>query len=428
MANYQLFLLVLLCIFALPVLTWRILGRKNWAPLVVIQILTGILLGPGILGHQFPDLYGHVFASDVIVALNGVALWAVMMFVWIAGIELDLKQAWEKRGETGMVATLGLLVPLAFGTIAGALLLQTGGWQGPNGHEWQVMAGIGMACAVTALPILVLFMENLGILRTDLGQRILRYAALDDIAIWGVLAVVLLNWDVVLRQLGFILVFIPAAIVVRRVIEAAHDQERWLFSMIWLAMCGFAADWAGLHYMVGAFLSGIVLDARWFGTGKIDSFRNTILITVMPVFFLSTGLRTSWEAGGFDVLMAAALLLAAAVSGKLVALAVAGRILGWPKGQASIVGWLLQTKALIMIIFANILLDAGIISSAAFTALLMMAVGSTMLTMPFVAPQLKRLREKLRDESTADALPLPDDPIPTRLPQESHRSRSPLEK
>jgi len=403
MANYQLFLLVLLSIFAIPVLTWKILGKKNWAPLVVIQILTGILLGPGILGHQIPDLYMQVFASDVIVALNGVALWAVMMFVWIAGIELDLKQAWKKRGETGMVATLGLVVPLAFGTIAGALLLQTGGWQGPEGHRWQVMVGIGMACAVTALPILVLFMENLEILRTDLGQRILRYAALDDIAIWGVLALVLLNWDVVLRQLGFVLVFIPASILVRRIIEAAHDQERWLFSMIWLAMCGFAADWAGLHYMVGAFLSGIVLDARWFGTEKIDSFRNTILITVMPVFFLSTGLRTSWEAGGIDVLMAAALLLVAAVCGKLVALTVAGKILGWPKGQASIIGWLLQTKALIMIIFANILLDAGIISSAAFTALLMMAVGSTMLTMPVVTPQLKRFRENLHDENAADA-------------------------
>jgi Kef-type K+ transport system membrane component KefB len=70
----------------------------------------------------------------------------------------------------------------------------------------------------------------------------------------------------------------------------------------------------------------------------------------------------------------------------------AGKILRWPAGEASVIGWLLQTKALIMIIFANILLDKQIISSATFTALLLMAVGSTMLTTPMVSPKLKRMK------------------------------------
>ena len=64
-----------------------------------------------------------------------------------------------------------------------------------------------MACAVTALPILILFMEKLEILRQPIGQRILRYASLDDIAIWGVLALILMDWDRVGRQVGFLLVF-----------------------------------------------------------------------------------------------------------------------------------------------------------------------------------------------------------------------------
>ena len=88
---------------------------------------------------------------------------------------------------------------------------------------------------------------------------------------------------------------------------------------------------------------------------------------------------------------AAALLLIAAVAGKLLGVGLAGRILGWRKGEASLIGWLLQTKALIMIIFANILLDKGVITNTAFTALLLMAVASTMLTVPVVAPMLKRL-------------------------------------
>ncbi len=72
---------------------------------------------------------------------------------------------------------------------------------------------------------------------------------------------------------------------------------------------------------------------------------------------------------------------------------VAGRILKWEPGEASLIGWLLQTKALIMIIFANVLLDKAIITNETFTALLLMAVASTMLTVPVVSPKLARMKE-----------------------------------
>ncbi len=88
--------------------------------------------------------------------------------------------------------------------------------------------------------------------------------------------------------------------------------------------------------------------------------------------------------------LAAGVLLVASVAGKLAGVHLAGRILGWKPGEASIIGWLLQTKALIMIIFANILLDKAIITNETFTALLLMAVASTMLTVPVVAPRLRR--------------------------------------
>jgi Kef-type K+ transport system membrane component KefB len=96
------------------------------------------------------------------------------------------------------------------------------------------------------------------------------------------------------------------------------------------------------------------------------------------------------------VLGVAALLLFASVAGKLMGVRLAGRVLGWAPGEASIIGWLLQTKALIEIIFANILLDKGVITSGTFTALLLMAVASTMLTVPVVSPKLARQRELLR--------------------------------
>jgi len=118
-----------------------------------------------------------------------------------------------------------------------------------------------------------------------------------------------------------------------------------------------------------------------------------VLLAIMPVFFLSTGLRTNWAMGGLVVFMVAAVLLAASVSGKLIGVQLAGKVLKWEKGEASIIGWLLQTKALIMIIFVNILLDKKIITSETFTAMLLMAIASTMLTVPMVAPKLQRMRE-----------------------------------
>nr|WP_179956557.1 cation:proton antiporter [Sphingorhabdus profundilacus] len=389
----EVYLIAMILIFAVPFLIWRLCRTEYYAPLVVVQIICGILLGPGIMGAIFPEYYSFVFRPEVIGALNGVAWWAVMIFVWVAGIELDLSEAWKKRKETGVTAGLALFVPLISGGIAAIILLQTGqGWAGPKGEYWQVVIGIGMACAVTALPILILLMEKLEILREPLGQRILRYASLDDVAIWGVLALILLDWERIGRQGAFLVIFAVAAYLVRQLMLKIRENDRWYVGLIWLALCGFAADWAGLHYMVGAFLSGAVLDAKLFDQKRMDDFRGTILLAIMPVFFLSTGLRTNWDVGGTVVFGAAALLLFASVAGKLAGIHIAGRILKWEKGEASLIGWLLQTKALIMIIFANILLDKGIITNETFTALLLMAVGSTMLTIPLVTPKLRHLK------------------------------------
>ena len=385
----ELFLIAMLIIFSVPYLIWRGLRTEYYAPLVVVQIIAGILLGPGVLGAIFPDAHATVFNPQVIGALNGVAWWAVMIFVFIAGLELDLSQAWKYRIETGVTAGLSLVVPLAFGAVAAIGLLRFPGWAGPGGQEWQVVLGIGMACAVTALPILMLFMEKLEILRQPLGQRILRYASLDDIAIWGVLALILLDWERLGRQAVFVVGFTLAAIAIRALMKRIPEPDRWYVSLIWLAACGFAGDWSGLHFMVGAFLAGVVLDQSWFDRTKMDQFRNHILLAIMPVFFLSTGLRTQWDVGGTAVFLAAGVLLIASVTGKLAGVHLAGRILRWPKGEASVIGWLLQTKALIMIIFANILLDRQVITNDAFTALLLMAVGSTMLTIPMVTQVLK---------------------------------------
>jgi Kef-type K+ transport system membrane component KefB len=265
------------------------------------------------------------------------------------------------------------------------------GWIGAKGQSWQFLLGIGMSCAVTALPILILLMEKLDILRTPIGQRILRYASLDDIAIWAVLALILLDWDRVGRQAAFMIGFTFVAYLFRKIMVKIPEADRWYLILFWLAFIGFWSEWSGLHFMVGAFLAGAACDSHWFDQKKMDFLRHNVLLVLMPVFFLSTGLRTNWGVGGELVFVAAFILLVASVGGKLIGVKIAGYILGWDKRESTIIGWLLQTKALIMIIFANVLLDKQIITSDTFTALLIMAVVSTMLTIPMVSARLMRL-------------------------------------
>ena len=392
MSTSELFLIAMGIIFLVPYLIWRVGRTEYYAPLVVVQIITGIVLGPGMLGALFPGYYNFVFNAAVLQALNGIAWWAVMSFVWIAGLELDLAGVWAHRTESVITAGLALAMPLLLGCVAAFGLVLLGGWIGPKAARWQFVLGIGMACAVTSLPILILFMEKLAILRAPIGQRVLRYASMDDVAIWSVLALILMDWHRIGRQLTFLIAFAIAAMAFRRLMARLPERDRWYVGLIWLLLCGLAADWSGLHFMVGAFLSGAIMESRWFDQKQLDALRQNVLLVIMPVYFLSTGLRTTWAMGGPAVLLAAVALLVASVSGKLLGVKLAGAVLRWQPGESSLVGWLLQTKALIMIIFVNVLLDKGVINATTFTALLLMAIGSTMLTVPMATPRLRKLQ------------------------------------
>lgn len=378
----EIYLVALIAIFGIPYVVWRFFKTDNYAPLFVVQIVCGVLLGPGILGKVAPSLHAEVFTSDTIKMLTGIALWAVVLFVFTAGVEIDLSSAWRYRSETVSTAALAMFVPLALGAVAAVALYPLDGWHGPNASNWQFSLAIGMSCAVTALPILMLLLEKLGILKEDLGIRCLRYASFDDIAIWVALALILLDWNRIIRQGAFIVVYLGAAWLLRRLVHRIPPSERIYVALLWLLVCAFGADWAGLHYMVGGFLAGLVLDRQWINEEGLVQFRKYVLLLMMPIFFLITGLKTDWELGGLSVIGVGVLLFMVQAFGKVLGLSLAGRLLKWPSGQGVTLGWLLQTKGLIEIIFATILMDRGVISSGMFTAILIMAILSTMATFP----------------------------------------------
>lgn len=378
----------MLIIFILPFAIWRYLRTEYFAPMVVVQIFAGIIVGPGVLGSYFKGYYDAIFTSATISNLNGIASWAVMMFVFLAGVELDLRNVWRHRRESGVTAGLALGVPLTLGALVGILLAAHPGWIGQAAQSWQFVLAIGMTCAITSLPILIVFLEKLELLRQPIGQRVLRYASLDDLLIWSVLAVVMMDVDRIEGQLLFLIGFGVLAIFFRKLMIAVGEADRWFYALIWMVGVSFMSEWSGLHFMVGAFMAGVVVDMRWFDQKKMDLLRHYILLIMMPVYFLSTGLKTNWSIGGAAVFVTAAVMLTAAVVGKLVGIRLAGRILKWSESEASIIGWLLQSKSLITIVFGNILLDKGVISNETFTAILLMSLVSTMLTVPVVSSKL----------------------------------------
>lgn len=387
----EVFLISLAIIFLLPYLFWKFFKTDNYMPLVVVQIVSGIILGPGIIGKNFPDFYNTIFTEDNIKVLSGIAWWGVMLFVWTAGVELNLKEAVNKKKDTLITALFALSTPLIFGSILALIISNYPGWMGQSANTWQFIFGIGMATAVTALPILILLMEKLNIFNKELGKRTLRYASLDDILIWAVLAIIIMDWQRVIRQTIFLPIFIILSYLLNKLMfKIKESRDRWAIAMFWVILIGFAADWSGLHYMVGAFLAGLAMKSEWFDKNEMQIFRNNILLILMPVFFLITGLKTNWTVSGILVIFVAIVLLLTQFGSKVLGVLIAGKILKWKKTDALIIGVLLQTKALIEIIFCTVLLDKAIITSQMFTALLIMAVLSTISTMPITRRLIKK--------------------------------------
>jgi Kef-type K+ transport system membrane component KefB len=127
MSTTEIFLIALVIIFSVPYLVWRLAGPTT-TPLVVVQIITGILLGPGVLGLS---------SSTTTISRPGGPgterdrLRAVMVFVWIAGIELDLRAARKHRREPALPPASGM--PLLLAAPGRWSSLATGGWAGPRG-------------------------------------------------------------------------------------------------------------------------------------------------------------------------------------------------------------------------------------------------------------------------------------------------------
>jgi len=385
------FLAISLAIVLLPWLLWRIGAVRRVAPLAVVQILVGVLLGPSCLGQVAPELQVAVFTRPAVAALDGVAGLGVLLYVFITGLHLDATLLRADGRRLGAIAFGSVTAPLLLGAAAGWWMLwSVPGVVGPHGSGSAFIAAVAICIAVTALPVLAAVLQEMGLLGTRIGQTALALAALNDAALWVMLALLLTFAGTQgggLLALGAsalwfgLLVLVVHPLLGR--LDGAGDQAVLVAGVSLAVLSACVSEALGTGYLIGAFAAGAVMPAgcRPALLVRLELVTATVLL---PFFFMSTGLKALIEPGSASFLGLLAVAVAATVGGKLAGTALPARRFGFSWADSLALGAMMQTKGLMEVVVLAVLHDAGLIGGQIFSAMVAMAVVCTVSTAPAV--------------------------------------------
>ncbi len=399
MSADPIFIVQALAILVLPVAVWRFLHLRGAVPLVVVQILVGIALGPTLFGRFAPETYQLFFNPATLTPLWGVASIAVLLFGFVTGLHLDPTDFLGRGRAFALVAGASVAVPTAAGFLGGLWIAarqpgELGGGVGPVGFA----IAIGICIGVTALPVLGAMLREMDLLGQRIGNYALGIAAVNDAALWLLLGGLMTavaggapgNPDMLVSVIGLPIYLAVMVWVVPPLMRRSEDvllrdgrmRERSLAGVCAVALASaMVTQILGLHYIFGAFMAGAVMPHE-LRKPLLDRLQVTTVGVLMPFFFMLTGLRTLIDLGSFGFIEIMLVTTALAIVGKVGGTALAARLTGETWTTSLSLGALVQTKGLMELIVLTILLDRGIIGTNVFSALVLMAVLTTMLAMP----------------------------------------------
>lgn len=373
---------------------WRALGRS--IPIAVIPIIIGLVLAAS---GVIPASWGLPSAIGQDIGWIG-----VLLLAFAAGLETRQEahlpanpgaasQARPRKLRFLASAAVALLLPFCVGTLAAHFYFtRLPGWAAPGGGEWLGSIAIGLCVAVSALPVLIGIVRELGPLHRRLSQLALSIAVIDDAVLWIGLAAVLLaaNGGSLLdgvsgTQVLALMLVAVLALTGTAVKRLRLSPPRWL---VWAALPVLlaAGSWStsqlGLHALLGAYFAGAMVPQAWAKQLPVERIGQFALLALAPLFFGHSGMKIDGEVLGWASLQASVVLLGLAVSAKLAAVLICPPAPQLPRREALAVGALLQCKGLMEIVAATILRDKGLLSEHAFAALVTLAVLSTLLTGP----------------------------------------------
>lgn len=397
------FLVQAMIIIGLPPMLWHYMRVKRIVPLAVIQIVIGIVLGPSCLGRVSPPLFDTLFPPATVNALSTIADLAVILFAFTIGSHLDLS-ALRARGGSFLCISIGAVaVPTLLGVATGWWIsLAFPQTLGAHATRIDFALAIGICVGITALPVLGAILREMDLLGQHIGQLALRAAVVNDAALWILLALLLTYmtqhdrsslaiWRLVGGGTAYILVM---AFAIRPLLARLGgrgqfgDRHLALVSVMAIASAA-ATELLGLHYVLGAFVAGVVVLDNWRSQilARLDVVATTVLL---PFFFITTGLKVQIDpfADEFSTIVVATLI--AALIGKIAGTAIPARLSGERWGDAFALGALMQAKGLVVFVALAVLLDSQVIDLTVFSALVVMAVVNDMLCMPMVRLGLAR--------------------------------------
>ena len=402
MTSSAIFLLQAFVIVAVPVILLRVSGLRGMMPLVVMQIMVGIALGPSVFGRLAPG-YFQIFANPATLSsLSGLATIGVLIFGLISGLHVDPGVFSGNERSFWPVAAANVAAPLMLGAAAGYWILTRHPDELlPGVSPVEFIAAIGICVSMKALPVLAAILGEMGLLGRRIGHLALGVAGANDIALWIMLGALLTAAAAGHAGEGhglppiYLLISVPLYLVLmvwvarpwlgRRLASRMRDGEANTAALIVLSAATIASALAtelmGLHYIIGAFLVGAIMpvDLR---QPILDRLQVMTVALLLPFFFTLTGMRTFIDLGSPILLEVFLLTTAVATIGIIGGTALAARIFGetWSFGLG--LGSLLQAKGLTELIVLTILLDARIVSPRIFAAMILMALVCTALAMP----------------------------------------------
>ena len=362
-----------------PWLLLKITRLEKWIPLPMAQIAFGICLGPSALGSSWPELWTTVFTQPIRTGLDAIQILAITIFAFIAGIELKPKEVIAEQGNAiwGKAFHV-ILVPIVLAGASFILFFDDPVWHNPDVPFWKYAWTMGVATCITAMPMLVVASQNLGIYNTPNFRKLLALVTFDDLLLWLTVAVVVSTGKLAINASIFFAVLFVLYYAWPKILEFAGEQSYPTLTVaLALSMAAFSY-WAGLHYVLGAFFAGMITPRHT--TKWNEGMATQQMFWLMPVFFIWTGLKTSWTLDLSTILLGAVGMFIIAVATKFV-----GVWLAYKDQGIRIVCLktaLLQTKGLMEIFLVTMLLTAGIISVNMFAAVVIMSLISTVVAVP----------------------------------------------
>lgn len=374
--------------------------RRFGQPPVIGEMLAGIVLGPIVFGMLAPEWQRALFAPQSLGALSSLSQLGLILFMFIVGAELRMPEG-AKRQLTGagIVGLLSVILPMLLGLAISPVLHPR---FAPEGVAfWPFALFMAASMAITAFPIMARILKERGMTHSPLGRLSLTSAAIADVLAWIMLAFVVALIGAKQGWTGFVLTLGGTAVMaivmfvfVRPLLAAAMRKHapdgNPSASLLAVLLIGVFASSAatealGLHAVFGAFLFGAALprDNRLLAC-LIERLEYVAVIVMMPVFFALAGLNTTPDAFAGGGAVALTLVFIAAVLGKILGGAAGARIAGMGWRDSFAVGSLMNARALMELIVMKVGLDIGVIGPEIFTMLMVMAIGTTLMTTPLL--------------------------------------------